>query len=141
METIPEMSAQEIFDKVVEHLAKQGKRARIAVSPGDFRCKYRTPDGLKCAVGVLIPDELYDPEMDSGIVDILYILKQGKFPQLNLLIRHMYLLAALQSIHDNEDNWAYPWKMPEELEACGNNFGLDTSSISQFFPFYKREGR
>ena len=53
------MTDQELFDRVVTHLAKQGRRAMARVA-----CLYRTPDGLKCAIGCLIPDEKYRAEME-----------------------------------------------------------------------------
>ena len=51
------MTAQEVFDFVVNHLRTQGKQA----VDRDGDCQYCTPDGLKCAVGCLIPDDKYDP--------------------------------------------------------------------------------
>lgn len=58
------MTLQEIFDKVYAHLKKQGKPA---LGPGEYGplCRYRTDDGLMCAAGCLIPDDLYDPEIEG----------------------------------------------------------------------------
>lgn len=47
------MEAQEIFDKVVLHLRKQGRRAQETNEYGVALCRYRTSDGLKCAAGWL----------------------------------------------------------------------------------------
>ncbi len=55
------MTKQEIFDKVKAHLLAQGKRA----VNGDGNCMYRGMDGTKCAVGCLIPDELYTPLLEN----------------------------------------------------------------------------
>lgn len=44
-------TAQEIFDTVARHLHKQGVQALDASGNG---CLYRTPAGLRCAVGCLI---------------------------------------------------------------------------------------
>lgn len=38
-------------------------------------CLYRDPVGRKCAVGVLIPDSLYAPNMEMGV---LYFLPGGR---------------------------------------------------------------
>lgn len=54
------MNRQEVFDTALNHMRQQGKRAG-----GKYGCSYRTPDGLKCAVGALIPDENYDPEIEG----------------------------------------------------------------------------
>lgn len=55
------MTEQEIFDKVAEHLQKQGHRALNE----DGVCVYRGKNGTKCAVGALIPDELYDSKIEG----------------------------------------------------------------------------
>ncbi len=47
------MNRQEVFTKVKDHLLKQNK---AAVNAGYGACAYLAPDGLKCAVGCLIPD-------------------------------------------------------------------------------------
>ena len=55
------MNAQEIFDKVATHLSKQGHRAF-----DDNACMYRSPNGDKCAMGCLIPDEEYNADTMEG---------------------------------------------------------------------------
>lgn len=62
------MNRQEIFDKVLEHLRKQG-----GLSLNEHgKCCYRGNHGNKCAIGVLIPDELYKSRMEyktpSGLI-------------------------------------------------------------------------
>lgn len=58
------MNRQEVFDTMLAHLRKQG---RVAVIDG-VGCAYRTPEGLKCAVGALIPDNLYNPNIENKSV-------------------------------------------------------------------------
>lgn len=55
----PAMQAnlQEKFDTVLACLRKQGRPSINA----DGACLYRGPDGLKCALGHLIPDATYKP--------------------------------------------------------------------------------
>jgi hypothetical protein len=88
-------SAQEVFDIVVNHLFTQGRPA-YDVAQG---CMYRAPDGLRCAVGVLIPDDLYDPEFETNSSDkvIHDLFKSG----LADWREHEKLLLALQDTHDN----------------------------------------
>lgn len=50
---------QKLFETAVNHMRKQGE---VAISDGV--CSYRTPEGLKCAVGAFIPDEAYTPEIE-----------------------------------------------------------------------------
>ena len=55
------MTGQEIFDSVLAHLRKQGDASLNASG----KCAYRGEGGTACAVGCLIPDELYDPRIES----------------------------------------------------------------------------
>jgi len=96
-----ELTAQTIFDTVVDHLFTQG---RPAVAGNGF-CAYRGANGAKCAVGILIPDDLYDPKMDNmdnaddgngyGVSMLL-----NTFGLLNFLRPHTKLLWGLQDTHD-----------------------------------------
>ena len=47
---------------MVEHLRQQGKPS---VGPNGA-CLYRGPDGTKCAIGALIPDECYNESLFEG---------------------------------------------------------------------------
>lgn len=85
------MERQEIFDAVVDHLVKQGRRASTEDS-----CLYRTDDGLKCAVGFLISDEEYQEEMEGKAVTELAGLEM--LPK--RLLPEVHFLSELQSLHD-----------------------------------------
>jgi hypothetical protein len=54
------MTQQEAFDKVVINLRRQDKPS----IDDKGHCLFRGPNGTKCAVGWLIPDEEYKPEFD-----------------------------------------------------------------------------
>lgn len=62
------LDLQTIFDRVTHHLLTQKRQAKedgetpIGVAP---TCKYRTSDGLKCAIGCLVTDQYYSPEMEG----------------------------------------------------------------------------
>jgi len=85
---------QEIFDRVCAHLAQQGKRATDG-----RRCMMQTPDGLRCAIGGLLPDnadfaELDRPRLDiRGLIDKFYISFDA----------NKELLEELQAIHDCDE--------------------------------------
>ena len=58
LKTLPQATAQEVFDQVTQHLLKQGKAARS----GTGACRYRVEtrgEILKCAAGCLIADDEY----------------------------------------------------------------------------------
>ena len=87
-------STQEIFDLVVEHLFTQGRPAY----DGNRGCMYRTHDGLRCAVGVLIPDDFYDPAFEKNIAAT--VIQELFDADLADWREHEYLLNALQLAHD-----------------------------------------
>lgn len=71
-------------------LLKQGKKS----VDRNGMCKYRGPDGLKCAVGHMLSDEEYKPEMENVGVKSLVTLYKLDFSY------DITLLRALQSAHD-----------------------------------------
>lgn len=85
-------TAQEIFDYVCMHLAKQQKRAGT-IKGGVFKCKYRTEEGLMCAVGCLLTEE----EL-SLIEEDVSVRHQALPPRLQ---PHVALLQDLQDTHDS----------------------------------------
>jgi len=95
------MTLQEVFDKVVQHARTQGKQA--ITSRG--QCRYRTPDGLKCFIGALIPDEVYGPDMERMRVCALMEID----PDISRMFEGInpYQLDQLQRIHDEQspDRW------------------------------------
>ncbi|MFV1943459.1 hypothetical protein VPH49_21845 [Pseudomonas luteola] len=66
MQLHPEADA--IVTKVAEHLAKQRKLSFIGGG-----CKYRGPDNCMCAIGALIPDELYSAAIEGHTTENLFI--------------------------------------------------------------------
>lgn len=63
---------QEVFNIVSLHLLKQVKRSTKHLKNSWFlACAYRGNEGMKCAAGVLIPDDKYEPEMECKFWDEL----------------------------------------------------------------------
>lgn len=87
------MEKQEIFDKVVAHLRKQGCKAI-----SNSRCKYRTSSGLKCAAGCLISDKDYNSECEDNAIPFVI-----KLLNLKDLEPHADFITELQSVHDNSN--------------------------------------
>lgn len=65
MSEITQEQKQGYFDKAVAGLKGQGYQRAIDPHYGGSRCLYRGPNGTKCAVGHLIPDDVYTEEMDD----------------------------------------------------------------------------
>lgn len=81
---------QQVYDTVARHIIAQ-KTAAVS----GYTCRYRTPHGRKCAIGCLIPDDMYDPRMEG--YGIRHFMQEfpGVLPPVD-----SDLLEALQSAHD-----------------------------------------
>lgn len=131
------MNKQQIFDTVAAHLLTQNERA-----VGDTGlCMYRVSKGgggvvLRCAIGSLIPDEMYTLNMEGAAVPLLLTMHPKLRAHLGITEaapgkddkEHYYdidnpevaFLNKLQAIHDG--NWSlrngfdvedWPWKLRE----------------------------
>jgi hypothetical protein len=87
---------QEVFNIVSTHLLTQIKRSK-SCEIGKSGCAYRGKGGLKCAAGVLIPDDQYDLDFEGrywaalvsdGIVENKFVAE----------------ISDLQLIHDTNGN-------------------------------------
>lgn len=107
-----ETTAQQVFDYVAKFLLAQGKAAIVGTKSV---CRYRTDDGLKCAVGCLIPDEDYDTSWEGPALNML--LRETDEEQRcedgpdrkpmrkelhDALFAHRDLLQDLQMAHDED---------------------------------------
>ena len=130
------MTAQEVFETVARHLFAQGKQAMAKLPNGVESCAYRAHDGKgRCAVGVLIPDEIYDPKMEGNDIrnllnDINDDEEEVKFPQLSFLEPNQMLLAELQDVHDSEANWHSSETMRNRLHDAARDFDLDAKFLT-----------
>lgn len=89
------MNNQEAFNISVPALLKQNCKS---ISRG--MCKYRGNDGTRCAIGHLIPDSIYDKEMEGKRIPTLY-----SFPAIKELFKdcdHVFLYE-LQDVHDENE--------------------------------------
>lgn len=86
------MTKEEIFVKSVVGVIVQG-----GGSFDDIGCRYRGPNGRKCAAGQLIPDELYKPEMERKSV---WSLRRDLPEILCWDPAHDDLVSSLQFAHD-----------------------------------------
>ncbi len=97
------MNKQEAFNKIYLGLKSQGFQKSF--NETIYRCQYRGPNGLKCAVGYLIPDEKYHESLEKLNPYDLIKVSIIDFPMLD-----SDFLVELQSIHDTS-------VCPEKLEA------------------------
>ena len=115
LKTLPEATAQQVFDQAAEHLLKQNKRSS---APGGG-CMYRNENGLKCAAGCFVADDEYWPKMEGGSWDSL--AGAGVVTD-----AHMDLIKHLQIVHDsyNPDLWRV------QLSKLASIFNLNTNVLN-----------
>lgn len=113
------MTNQEIFDRVAQHLLRQNSRS-VLVGKNDA-CRYRGSAGLKCAIGCLIADEDYEPEMEGrsptetgGDLVSRWAQRMGF---------DIKFLRCLQAIHDTKLIGAWPNELRQL--AAGKNLSAD----------------
>ena len=89
LKTLPEATAQEVFDQISTHLLTQYESC---LEGETGKCKYHY-NGLMCAAGCLISDEEYIPEMEGGEwTDLI--------EELGIPNNHSGLITKLQIIQD-----------------------------------------
>jgi hypothetical protein len=120
LKTLPQATAQQVFDQVVQHMLRQGKPA---ISDSGACCyRYDTDDKiLKCAAGCLISDNEYRKYFDdaynsswSSLVD------EGLVPD-----THFTLITELQHIHDK----SLPEYWEKDLQILAFQHGLQYNPL------------
>lgn len=119
------MTTQEVFDTVYKHLMTQKAQS---LDFEELNCKYRGEDGMKCAIGCLIKDEEYRPEMEEKTVlkMLAYARTVGIKTLADRLEPHAILLERLQTIHDRRDE--EEWR--ESLAVVAQEYELTIPEMS-----------
>jgi hypothetical protein len=96
------MNYQDIFNKVSTHLLEQNEKAVTVCSvSGETSCRYKTPEGLKCAVGALIPEGHSAEDAQMNVDDLLV-----NYPDLATLFGVSNDDPdETYEIHDNNGSW------------------------------------
>lgn len=121
------MNEQEIFDFVVNHIRKQGGPALNNLS-----CAYRTEDGLKCAAGCLIADEVYavyGKDIEGEIVTNYRVAMALKNSGIDVDDRlKLRLITELQGAHDSLSTGPviinFVEKFEKKAKSIANDLGL-----------------
>lgn len=117
------MTNQEIFDRVIAHLRKQGEPAFD--DEGD--CLYRTEINgrvLMCAVGCLIADEHYSENLEGKTIHDDVEVSEAVEASIGK-VGSWRLLGALQFAHD------FQWlnRGPSCFREVAKKYNLDTSAL------------
>lgn len=124
---------QDIFNRSVKGLASQNFKQSVTVTGS---CKYRGPDGLKCAIGHLVTDEQiaqaaqkateYDNETYNTGVDYTqtnegFSARQFIGIEFDPVVGSQFL-EDLQSAHDMSDTYS---PMKERLIDFAHDYSLE----------------
>lgn len=105
------LSPKDIYERVSTHLLTQ----RAVSEDDNGSCRLRSPEGHKCAIGSLVRDDLYGPELEGVGISYYRHAHDGK------LLRVLYasnvnaydpniidLLIELEQVHDDADVEEWP---------------------------------
>lgn len=130
-------SLQEVLNTAYNGLMNQGYGA---YDDQEEECRYRAPNGSKCAVGILIPDHLYtgaiegtgvaraDPHGTFNEQELWHILEELQLDTQE----HIKLMSAMQYAHDDfvknypdATTEEFRREMTEEFCTIAERFGLN----------------
>ena len=112
LKTLPQATAQEVFDQITQHLLTQATPAQN--KDGSCRYKLEQPERvLRCAAGCLIADDEYREKFEGESWDSLVL--RGLVPS-----PHKDLITSLQKMHDTclVSEW------PERLRQLAADYDL-----------------
>jgi hypothetical protein len=125
-----EITAQTLFDKAVVHLFEQGHPAYVHRDGlKTSTCAYRGGGTTACAVGCLIPDDRYVPDMEEHTVEDDTVRKI--MPELRAFEPMLY---DVQTVHDTSaardtDGAFVRDSLAEALIHVAEKHGLSRSAI------------
>lgn len=89
---LAESTTEEVFEYIKHHLLTQMQQSKNDKGA----CFYKNEQGLKCAAGCLIPDDMYNPDFENKKWYSLVVEKS--VPK-----EHRELIRNMQCIHDYND--------------------------------------
>ena len=115
LETLPDATAQEVFDQVAHHLLTQNRQSLGPYGNEDFEgpttgCAYRGTHSDKCVAGCLMSDEEYQVSWEGKSWGTL--VDKEIAPD-----THQWLISKLQNLHDTEVPAEWQRKLDELAES------------------------
>lgn len=123
------MTAQEIFDLIVNHLRQQNSKSTRIVkywNREQVDCVIRGDDDKKDAVGILIEDTEYSETMEGWTFGSLLQYKDTPKSLKDKYLAHAFLIDALNFVHDFYD----PSIWENEFAAIASSFKLKYKKLA-----------
>ncbi len=127
------LTRQDVFDIVAGCLLRQNARATAF---DGVKCMYRAPDGKRCAIGWVMPDEVYHQTLEFlGVRDLAMQMINTNYADAfaRFLYAHMDMLRDLQEMHDARQPSEWPVALhviaqrhclnAETVTHCGRTYG------------------
>ncbi len=122
------MTKQSILDRLWQHFVVERKPFG---TNSDGVCRYRGTNGVCCGVGLFIPDDKYEPDMEE-------MSPRGLADRLDWPVEVTQLLEDVQSVHDNATLYVQksmraledPYdNMQHGLERLASDYELDVPEL------------
>lgn len=115
------MSRQTVFNRALSHLRTQGKK-----SVGHIGCAYRGDDGMKCAIGIFIPDSKYDYSMEDNTVDCTCVF--DALPKTVSRTGERFLSNIQGRLHDDIADYCFKESLEKAAIELAASYGLKYSA-------------
>lgn len=127
-------SFQDIFDYVAEKLMEQGEKAfNFESETCQYRQEHTTGTVLKCAVGWLIPDEVYKTHFENdALQDVLEFLGEKTTTAEKVANKRFKFLQNLQRCHDDAGDTSFRNDLFDHMTELANIYNLKTDHLDYF---------
>jgi hypothetical protein len=126
-------SKQQLLNYIFKSLYDQGKQSKNET--GD--CLYRGSNGIKCAIGCILPDKLYNIKMEN--LDVDGLIENSIYGTFNIpwyIKRNKKFLSYVQTIHDNYQKQyqklSFKNYLKKEFIDCAKNENLKYEWIKNY---------
>lgn len=113
------MNKQEIFQKVATAIIKQNVKSGILNNDGVFQCLYKDPDGCKCSIGHILPEDhiILKENPPVNVYNLIINYKELNDIWDIKTMDEIDFLSQMQQIHD--------WKPCIQWRGCFRDLGLE----------------
>lgn len=131
---------QAIFDYVTDRLFEQRYPSQAPSRVGAYvSCAYRGEADRRCAIGMLMPDEVYTPRLESMKLNfIIQLFEKERGIYGKLMDEHEGLLYALQGAHDQSASEpSFLKALYSKLTEVAVDWKLNTANLVRYKDSWK----